>query len=89
MPISKKQFRNICEQAIYYGFCYCYLCGKPIIRGDKWNLDHIRPRSKNGQTTPENLMPTHYDCNQAKKDMFLEEYRQIQQIIFKKGWRSK
>mgnify|MGYP002516074397 CR=1 FL=1 len=89
MDISKKQFRKLCERAIYYGFCYCYLCGEPIVKGDKWNLDHIRPRAKGGLTVPDNLRPVHVDCNQAKKDMYLGEYRQIQQIILKQTGRSK
>jgi 5-methylcytosine-specific restriction endonuclease McrA len=83
--ISKKQFRKLCEYAIHYQFCYCYLCGKPILEGQHWNLDHIIPRSKKGQTTPENLRPVHYDCNTAKADLSLGQYRQIQQIILKKG----
>ena len=82
---SKKQFRKLCEYAIHYQFCYCYLCGEPILEQQKWNLDHIVPRSKKGQTIPENLRPVHYDCNLAKADLSLGQYRQIQQIILKKG----
>ena len=78
---SKKQFRKLCEYAVRYEFCYCYLCGEPILQGQKWNLDHIKPRSKGGETTPENLRPTHYDCNSAKADLTLGQYRQIIQTI--------
>ncbi len=86
-PISKKQYRKLCEAAIYYGFCYCYLCGEPIVDGDDWNLDHIVPRAKHGRTTPDNLRPVHVDCNASKKDMYLGEYRQIQQLILKQKGR--
>lgn len=81
---SKKQFRKICEYAIQYEFCFCYLCGQPIVLGQKWNLDHIKPRSKGGKTTPANLRPTHYDCNLAKSDLSLGQYRLIQQICTQK-----
>lgn len=80
---SKKQFRKLCEYAIRYEFCYCYLCGQPITAEQKWNLDHVRCRAKGGKTVPSNLRPTHYDCNQAKADLTLWQYRQIQQLINK------
>lgn len=80
MCISKKDFKKICEYAVHYEFCYCYLCGKPILEGQRWNLDHIKPRSKNGSSEPDNLRPTHYDCNQAKADMSLAQFRKIQEL---------
>lgn len=79
--LSKKQFKEIIEYSIQYHFCYCYLCGEPILPGQKWNLDHVHPRSKGGQTKPNNLRPTHYDCNQAKADMSLMQFRQIQHAL--------
>lgn len=86
---SKKQFRKICEYAVHYGFCYCYLCGEPIVEGQKWNLDHVVARAKKGQTVPENLRPTHYECNSAKADLTLGQYRQIQQLILKQREKTK
>lgn len=80
---SKKQFRKLCELAIRYKICYCYLCGQPILDGEKWNLDHVLPRSKKGKTVPENLRPTHYECNASKSNLTLGEYRQIQQLMSK------
>lgn len=71
----------MCEFAVHYQFCYCYLCGQPILEGQKWNLDHIKPRSKGGKTEADNMRPTHYDCNQAKADLTIGQYRQIRQII--------
>ena len=86
---SKKQFRKICEYAVHYHFCYCYLCGKPITADQDWNLDHIVPRAKKGQTTPDNLRPVHANCNQAKADLTLGQYRQIQKLITKQVERQK
>lgn len=78
--ISKKVFRKICDYAVHYEFCYCYLCGEPIRPWQRWNLDHVRPVSKGGPTTPDNLRPVHYDCNQAKADMTLGQFRMVQQL---------
>lgn len=86
---SKKQFRKLCEYAIHYEFCYCYLCGQPITKDQKWNLDHVVPRSKKGQTVPENLRPTHYLCNTSKKDLYIGEYRQIQRLILNQREKQK
>lgn len=77
---SKKEFKKICEYAVHYEFCYCYLCGLPILDGQKWNLDHVKPASKGGKTTPENLRPVHYNCNQAKADLSLMQFRAIQEL---------
>ena len=77
---SKKEFKKICEYAVHYEFCYCYLCGLPILDGQKWNLDHVKPASKGGKTTPKNLRPVHYDCNQAKADLSLTQFRAIQEL---------
>lgn len=78
--ISKREFRKICGYAVHYEFCVCYLCGLPITDGQKWNLDHIKPKSRGGKSTPENLRPVHADCNQAKSDLSLAQFRKIQQI---------
>ena len=86
---SKRKFRKTCEYAVHYGFCYCYLCGEPIIEGQRWNLDHIKPKSKGGLTVPDNLRPVHYDCNQAKTDLSLGQYRMIQQLMLKRQDKQK
>lgn len=78
--LSKREFRKICGYAIQYEFCICYLCGLPIVSGQKWNLDHIRPKSHGGKNVPQNLRPVHVDCNQAKADMSLGAFRLIQHI---------
>lgn len=87
--ISKKQFREIVEYAVHYHFCYCYLCGEPILPGQHYNLDHVIPRSKGGPTEPHNLRPTHCNCNQAKADMLLHDFRRIQQYVLEEKNRGK
>lgn len=82
---SKREFRKICEYAVSYGFCYCYLCGQPITPDQKWNLDHVRCKSKGGKTEPSNLRPVHYQCNQDKADMPLGMYRLKQLLTQNKG----
>lgn len=78
--MSKREFKKMCEYAVHYEFCYCYLCGQPIVDGQHWNLDHVRPASRGGATAPENLRPVHYDCNQAKADLSLVQFRKIQEL---------
>lgn len=88
-PTSKKQYRKLCELAIYFGFCYCYLCGEPILPDDDWNLDHKVPRHHKGKSVPSNLMPTHRECNTAKADLSLGQYRQIQELLKRKRGKTK
>lgn len=87
--ISKKQFKEVVEYAIQYRFCYCYLCGEPILPGQKHNLDHVVALSKGGATEPSNLRPTHYDCNQAKADLSLADYRRLQRFFLEEKDRGK
>lgn len=87
--LSKKQFREIVEYAIRYHFCYCYLCGEPILPGQSHNLDHVIPRSKKGPTEPSNLRPVHSRCNQAKADLSLAEFRRVQQYMLEEKSRGK
>lgn len=77
---NKYDFKEICEAAVHYGFCYCYLCGQPIESWQDWNIDHIHPVSRGGTTVPENLRPVHCDCNQAKQHLTLDEFRRIQNL---------
>jgi 5-methylcytosine-specific restriction endonuclease McrA len=76
--ISKKQFRKLCQYAVHYHFCFCYLCGQPIKDGQHWNLDHVFPKSKGGKTEASNLRPVHYWCNSAKGNMTIEQWREKQ-----------
>lgn len=77
--ISKNQFRELCRLSIQYEIVYCYLCGKIIKPGQRWNLDHVVPKSRGGATHYTNLKPVHCDCNTAKADKLLSEYRLMQE----------
>ena len=51
----------------------CSYCG---LLYEQLTLDHIKPRSKGGHTRSEdNLTPACYDCNNAKSDLSVEEFR--------------
>lgn len=65
---------------------FCWYCGCAIIRKARQKreaatgehfmcVDHIRPRARGGGNEIENLAPTCQDCNHAKGDLDLEEFR--------------
>ena len=78
--MDKVEFKKICKYAVQYHFCYCYLCGLPIISLEDLSLDHVKPKSRKGKSTPDNLMPTHKKCNQAKADLSIKQFRMIQEL---------
>lgn len=51
----------------------CVLCGRSMADGIKQlEVDHIKPVSKGGLTEPGNLRTLCWDCNQGKKDRYIE-----------------
>lgn len=50
----------------------CGFCGEQPCE----SVDHLLPRSKGGLSIPENLIGACFDCNGAKSDMLLEEFRE-------------
>ena len=52
----------------------CALCGATA-KEDRLDLDHIKPRSKGGTTTPENLQVLCAKCNQAKSNKDATDFR--------------
>lgn len=44
----------------------CNICGEIILENEPYHLDHIKPRSKGGKDTVENLQLTHMRCNLQK-----------------------
>jgi len=67
----------------YYGCkitenkCYCYLCGKLILKYSDLSLDHINPRKLGGQSSRNNLLPAHKTCNCEKDCMTIEQFIKI------------
>ena len=60
-----------------YGVLTCYLCGKPIIFGDKElkdSLDHSTPVTREGSNNYDNLGIAHLVCNLRKGTMTLIEW---------------
>ncbi len=50
----------------------CVYCGEIMPR--RLEVDHIVPESRGGSTTPDNLVASCHDCNQAKGSMTAEEF---------------
>ncbi|NUL43732.1 HNH endonuclease [Cellulosimicrobium funkei] len=56
----------------------CHLCDKPIAAGlDDLSADHVIPRSQGGTDSLENLRPSHRQCNYARQDKSVEEFRAL------------
>jgi len=69
---------------------FCYLCGEKIdLFNDKYDLDHIHPKSKGGNNKLKNLHPSCSDCNYLKGNLSLDDLfikiEQIQKFAFKKN----
>jgi len=50
----------------------CQYCGRGIGDGVKLEVDHIIPKSKNGQNGLDNYTTACSDCNEGKKDILLQ-----------------
>jgi hypothetical protein len=50
----------------------CRSCGATVDDGARLEIDHIKPFSKGGLTTPGNLQVLCYDCNAGKRDRWIE-----------------
>ncbi len=62
---------------------YCYYCGKRLSfvnygklgeRGS-WEIDHSKPRAKNGSNHLNNLVPACIECNRDKKTLHGSYYK--------------
>lgn len=51
----------------------CTICGRGQEDGVKLHVDHIKPVSKGGETTPNNLRTLCQDCNLGKSDKYSED----------------
>lgn len=41
----------------------CFQCGKPVLPGQSWHVDHMTPREFGGSLGIENTWPSHARCN--------------------------
>ena len=67
---------------------FCYLCGNDIdLFKDRYDLDHIQPKSKGGNNQLRNLHPSCSDCNYLKGNLSLDllyaKIVEIRQFAFK------
>jgi predicted transcriptional regulator len=62
---------------------FCHLTGRAIdLENPKsYHLDHIIPKSKGGDSTLDNLAFAIREANQAKSDMFLEDFLDLCELI--------
>jgi 5-methylcytosine-specific restriction endonuclease McrA len=64
----------------------CKICGEELIiepKGKDMQLDHIVPHSRQGKSTPDNIIPVHKMCNQAKSSMTMEELIELSKKVVK------
>lgn len=62
---------------IYFGGC-CAYCGSTPRRNKKMTKDHLKPISKGGLTSPDNIIPACFSCNSSKgaedfKEWFMKQ----------------
>lgn len=60
---------------------HCYLCGRNPDDGGGVTADHIIPRSRDGSNEPANLAGCCRQCNSAKGNMLVGEYRSFLEAL--------
>ena len=71
------------------GELFCFLCGKQIKPGDKYNADHWIPRALGGKTNEENLKPACVSCNSRKGCISPEEFELHREEILNGTYKRK
>lgn len=74
----KKRWRKLYSMDTTFTCPYC-LRQVPF---EETNIDHIVPRSRGGQTTPENIIRTCKSCNATKGALTLEEFVEWKRLEF-------
>lgn len=69
---------------------FCYLCGNKIdLFIDKYDLDHVQPKSKGGNSQIKNLHPACSDCNYLKGNLSLDDLfvkiKEIEKFAFEEN----
>lgn len=80
MKISRSKKIKVLERDNYI----CQICGKKVVTDiDKintdeyFNIDHIKPISKGGSNSYENLRTLCRKCNVSRKNIDIDDYRKI------------
>ena len=55
----------------------CQYCGRTPQDGAKLQIDHIKPKSNNGEYAINNLITACFECNSGKRDVILSERERI------------
>ena len=65
----------------------CYLTGAPIDlnKSQTYHLDHIVPKSRGGDDSLDNCQIACREANQAKGDLFLEEFVALCKKVVKRS----
>lgn len=71
------------------GELFCFLCGKQIKPGDKYNADHWIPRALGGKTNEENIKPACVSCNSRKGCISPEEFELHREEILNGTYKRK
>ena len=71
------------------GELFCFLCGKQIKPGDKYNADHWIPSVLGGKTNEENLKPACVSCNSRKGCISPEEFELHREEILNGTYKRK
>lgn len=70
-----KDIRRIWLVKLKDGKLYCALCGELIRARKDLNADHRIPKSLGGKTDNDNLQPAHKWCNEARGNMWMEDWK--------------
>jgi hypothetical protein len=62
----------------------CYYCGH-LLDPEKWQVEHMTPRSQRGQTREQNLVPACRFCNKSKNNRTPAEFKRYKQEQMQKA----
>jgi 5-methylcytosine-specific restriction endonuclease McrA len=65
-PWGGRRIRGLRALVIVAYGSTCWLCGKAIVEGQRWDIDHVMPRSQGGTDDMRNLRPAHARCNRSR-----------------------
>lgn len=67
---ERQRVKDITNLLIRKNGSTCAICGKLVTNKKELTLDHIKPKSKGGQTVLENCQLACWECNQKKGNKY-------------------
>ena len=58
--------KKVEERDTYLGVLTCFICKKPIVKGESRETHHLRALTKGGTTTLTNLATVHSSCHDTR-----------------------